>query len=310
MIIGFLNNQIDNRGTGNALFDYAHYNESLLGNQSVIYTFPYGSHDKLAILRFQQRFGSIYDIHGLGLDQVDVLYHIKSGHDDGFRPISSIPYLVHSVFEAQPHGTRYATVSRWMGERFNIDYVPHIVGLPDISDSLRRDIGIPESAIVFGRHGGPDTFDIPFAWNAVKRITNERDDIWFLFMGTNRPDLDLNEHVIFVEPTANAHRKRAFINSCDAMIHARARGETFGIAVGEFAFCGKPVITYQHSAEIAHITELGEYGLYYRDEEELYDILDSFTPKTLPQLYHYPPSEVMNKFKEVFLDGVHTGDRA
>ena len=39
MRIGFLNNQIDARGTGNAMFHYAHYNETILGNTSKIYTF-------------------------------------------------------------------------------------------------------------------------------------------------------------------------------------------------------------------------------------------------------------------------------
>jgi glycosyltransferase involved in cell wall biosynthesis len=306
MRVGFLNNQIDNRGTGNAVFDYAHYNETLLGNISKIYSFPNGSHDRASVNRYQRRFGPIYDINDKSLD-IDVLYHIKSGHDDGFRPNGGIPYLVHSVFENHPHGDRYATVSKWMAERFSLPYVPHIIGLPDSMDDLRRDIGIPYNAIVFGRHGGPDTFDIDFAWRAIKKITNEREDIWFLFMNTNRPDIELNEHVVFVSPTTNAHQKRAFINSCDAMIHARSRGETFGISVGEFAFCGKPVITYLESPEKAHLQELGEQGLYYSDERMLYLIFDTFIPTVKPLLYDYPPEKVMAKFKEVFLDGIDTG---
>ena len=36
--------------------------------------------------------------------------------------------------------------------------------------------------------------------------------------------------------------KVKFINTCDAMIHARAMGETFGLAVAEFSKKNKPVI--------------------------------------------------------------------
>jgi len=304
MRIGFFNNQIDNRGTGNAVFDYADYNEKILGNESVILTYKNGAHDKLAIQRYLDRFNAIYE-HPYPELRLDALYHIKSGKNDGaFKSFS--PYLVHSVFDNQPHGNIYATVSSWLGTQYNLPYVPHIVSLPEHMDSLRTDIGIPESAIVFGRHGGADTFDIPWAWDAIKRVTDERDDVWFLLMNTNVPDLELNQHVVFVNPTANPYHKRAFINACDAMIHARLRGETFGIAVGEFAICGKPVISYLDSPEKAHLKELGPHGLYYHDERMLYLVLDSFVPQTRQPLYtQYTPEKVMAKFKEVFLDGLN-----
>ena len=46
------------------------------------------------------------------------------------------------------------------------------------------------------------------------------------------------------------------------MIHARQEGESFGIAVGEFSFCNKPVITYSQSPEKNHLVTLGDKGLY------------------------------------------------
>jgi hypothetical protein len=189
-----------------------------------------------------------------------------------------------------------------MAKRFSLPYVPHIVNLPDSMDDLRRNNGIPDSAIVFGRHGGPDTFDIPWAWNAVKRAS-EKENIWFLFMNTNRPDMDLNSRVLFLEPTSDRLRKRKFINTCDFMIHARGRGETFGMAVGEFASLGKPVITYGLSGERNHYVELDEYGVYYYSEAQLDYILQNFTPYKLPSLYNYSPELVMKNFREVFLEG-------
>ena len=37
--------------------------------------------------------------------------------------------------------------------------------------------------------------------------------------------------------------KVRFIQTCDMMIHGRTVGETFGIAIGEFSFYNKPVMT-------------------------------------------------------------------
>src|SRR3989337_229670 len=204
MRIGFLNNQIDARGTGNAMFHYAHYNETILGNTSKIYTFQEREHSKSAVEIYKERFKEILFINN-GIEDIDVLYHIKSGYKDGFQAPVGISYVVHAVFDNEPHGDRYATISEWSGQRYNLPFV----------DPKR---------------------------------------------------------VICVDPSLNPWLKKAFINSCDAMLHARGRGETFGIAVGEFAVSGKPVITYDLSGERAHIHELGNKGIYYDSEEKLVDI--------------------------------------
>jgi len=127
-------------------------------------------------------------------------------------------------------------------------------------------------------------------------------------MNTEEPNVELADpsRVFFLGPTVNPYYKRVFINTCDAMIHARQRGETFGIAVGEFSICAKPVFTYSQSPEKAHIEELGEWGIYYEDEESLFAQLISFYKDAeQPPLYtQYTPELVMEQFKEVFLDGL------
>jgi len=50
--------------------------------------------------------------------------------------------------------------------------------------------------------------------------------------------------------------KARFFATCDIMLHARLHGETFGLAVGEFAVLGKPVITFAGSRERAHLEML------------------------------------------------------
>ena len=68
-------------------------------------------------------------------------------------------------------------------------------------------------------------------------------------------------------------RKRLFLNSCDAMLHGRMRGETFGLSCLEFAIIGKPVLTYAGSAERAHLEILGDTAVLYQNAQELCEFL-------------------------------------
>lgn len=305
MIVGFLNNQIDNRGTGNAVFDYAHYNEEILGNESKIFTFSTGNHDPVSVDRFVDRFKFIYqiDTYKESVKPLDVLYHIKSGEDDGFRPPEGIRYAVHGVFHYSPHGDRYAAISRWLCGEYGV-FVPHIVSLPKTTEDYRSELGISRTGCVFGRHGGFDTFDILFAWNAIRYILTDRLDTYFFFLNTDVPD-DLKNHprIKILPNTANSYEKAKFINTCDAMIHARSRGETFGISVGEFAIMNKPVITYSESQEKAHLEELGNFSYIYKDEKELIQQMESLIlyPTQGGGYGQYTPENVMKKFNEVFL---------
>lgn len=306
MRVGFLVNQVDNRGTGNAVYDYADYNESILGNDSVVFTFREGEHDQEQLQRYLLRFGKVWFPSEITKKDLDCLYHIKSGENDGFGNSLDIPYLVHGVFRTDIHGTVFAAISSWMAERDNVPYVPHIVSLPDIEDDLRKDIGIPSDAIVFGRYGGYDTFDVPFAWSAINKALEQNENVWFLFMNTQIPLMNFYDplRIVDIPATTNPYEKRAFINSCDAMLHARMRGETFGIAVGEFDIADKPVITYGQSVELAHVDNLKGPYYAYHDENSLIDALA--TPIiTYPAGGYkvFTPENVMRKFKEVFLDG-------
>lgn len=304
MKIGFLNNQIDNRGTGNAVFNYAHYNEVILGNNSKILTFPNANHDKDAVDKYINRFEHVYSVlDQYNLKDLDVLYHIKSGEDDGFRPPNGVKYAVHAVFHPQLHGDKFAVISQWMADRDHFSFVPHIVELPDTHVNFRGALGIPENATVFGRHGGFDSFDIPWVWNSIDEILKYRDDVYFLFVNT-QPGGDIpHERVLYFPATVDDRAKRAFINTCDAMLHARSRGETFGIAVGEFAILGKPIFTYGGSYEKAHIFELRGTAHTYNDEDDLTAQLMAFNRngQNHPFYDHFTPKNVMHKFEEVFL---------
>jgi len=302
MKIGFLLNQIDGRGTGNAVFNYAHYNEEILGNKSKIFTFPDSNHNHAMVEIFANRFNEIHTFSNASVEDVDAVYHIKSGESD--IKYTRKPYLVHAVFDgSQPHGDRFAVISEWMGKRDKQSFVPHIVQHPldPNTRSLRPEMGIPDDATVFGRIGGYDTFDIPWVWDAMKSALDLRPDYWFLFVNT-APELK-HPRVIYFPETLNPNVKEAFVRSCDAMLHARNRGETFGISVGEFSVLGKPIFTYGKSYEKAHIYELKGTARTYDSKEELIELLLSYKRETEHAFYNkFTPYLVMQQFKEVFLD--------
>jgi hypothetical protein len=312
MIVGFLNNQMDGRGTGNAVYNYAHFNEEILGNKSKIFTFPNPNHEMPVVDKFTNRFNYIYNVLEEGaLKDVDVLYHIQSGHDYVAPPI---PYAIHAVFGASPSileggalgpQDSYAVISEWMAQRDGLPFVPHIVNLPDTDADLRAPLGIPDDATVFGRHGGSDTFDIPFVWEALEEVIEVSKNTWMLFVNTDHrnPPL-LHERIKYFPHTLDEQAKKAFINTCDAMLHARGRGETFGISVGEFSASGKHIFTYGDSPEKAHIYELRGTAFTYTHKEELVSKMLGYKRNPAHPFYQYTPDKVMEQFKEVFLDGL------
>ncbi|MCA8942447.1 MAG: hypothetical protein KDB80_07775 [Planctomycetes bacterium] len=310
--VAFDAGHLQERGTDVALFDYAHFNETLLGNRSRILC-P-AQADIRCIDKFRERFSvwlyrSPTELRE-ALQDVDVYYRIDHGADHGepvVRPPNGIS-VVHAVFEArQPHGDVYAAVSDWVATRRglgDVPAVPHIVHLPDDDGDLRDELGIPPDAVVLGRHGGPDTFDIPFVHDVVREIVPRRDDLWFVFLNT-RPFMPPHPRVLHLDATSDMVRKTRFINSCDAMLHARREGETFGLSVGEFSIRNKPVLTWTDGTDNHHIDVLREKGIYYRTAEELRTLLmgihglqgdyDAFSER-------FSPAVVMDRFHEVFLE--------
>lgn len=310
MRVGFLVNQIDNRGTGNSTFEYARYNRDLLGNESTIFTYANQQHSMDMLNRYGDEFHGIIVIPGpeyvQQIDNIDVLYHIKYGYDDGIKTSPSVRYAVHSVFSNEPHGERYAVVSDWLGQG-KTPVVPHIINLPPVQDNLREEYDISKTAVVFGRYGATDTFDIPWVWNVIETILERYTSTWFLFANTTK----VIEHprIIYHKELVTDEQKSTFIGTTDYMLHARQRGETFGISVGEFASKGRPVVTYLDSPEKAHLDYLTRSvkndRLFYSDNYQLYQILarlaHSYTPKTQFAYTEFTPQIVMERFRDVFL---------
>ena len=314
LTIAFWDNCLGHRGTTVALYDYAYYNKYILKNKSIIlYDSTRTDTDQLVVEKFKKEFDVFSTDNFLKVDQFllenkcDILYVIKSGEDDAkFSRI--VKTVIHTVFNcSHPHGHVYASISPWVhNNNGKYPVVPHMISLPDNDLNLRIKLGIPESAIVFGRHGGYNQFDIKYVQEIVYQVALERSDIYFLFVNTEK-FCDSLPNIIHLDRIIDLNEKVSFINTCDAMIWGRSEGETFGLAIAEFSVKNKPVIaTKENVHDQAHIYLLKDQALWY-NEHSLKDILVNFNKKEMSKrdwnaYREYSPEKVMKIFKQVFID--------
>jgi hypothetical protein len=307
--IAFHSNQLGIRGTEVALYDYAHFNETILGNKSYIISDQ--NKDLGALQKFKDRFEVFLYSDFRECDefvkskQIQYVYYIKAGDNDG-KTIPGVRNLIHAVFQNKDvHGDRYAYVSKWLAQQMKHEhYVPHVVHLPDPMLDFRSQLGIPCDNIVIGRYGGYNEFDIDFAKAAVYKCADSRRDITFLFMNTN-PFGPEHPNVIYVNGTHNLQHKANFINTCDYMIHARRHGESFGLAICEFLHGGKPVISWKNGLDKHHVDLLGSNGIWYENHEDLNNILNTLQRESAVDcraiVEQFSPTNVMRQFDHVFL---------
>jgi hypothetical protein len=308
MKVAFLTNHISYGGTEVSMYDYAHFNEVLLGNTSIVLTRDYRATHGEIYAKFEKRFPVLYitsreDINAVvRREGVDVLYVQKSGEVDWFGT-DACPSIVHAVFTTRfPHGTLYAAISSSLNtlHRTRVPVLPYMVYLEDTDETFREELGIPKDAIVLGRHGSYDSFDIPFVHSTLLALLERMPSLHVVVMNTK----PFGEHprLHSLPRTTDLRVKRKFINTCTVMIHARARGETFGLACGEFAISGKPILTYGGSPERAHLDILGPKALVYTSVESLWTLVESQAWKRVDMSQNgymqYKPEPVMGVFRQ------------
>jgi glycosyltransferase involved in cell wall biosynthesis len=315
MKIAFHDNSLSLRGTTVAIYDWAYWTRHYLGVDPIImYDTKHPANSGDVIEKFKKEFPVFgYDKKSqideiLSKNNCNAFLMEKGGKPDGV--ISTVSKnLVNAISVCSVsdiHGDVYAMGSKWLSKitNYEIPYVPYMVDLPDINEDMREELGIPKDALVIGRNGGSDTFDIPFVKQAIQVVLNERKDIWFIFQLTDK-FID-HERVIFLPGSSDMNTKVRFINTSDAMLHARYVGESFGLSCAEFSIRNKPVITYEKSPERNHIDTLGEKGIYYENYSEILHILRNLDKKEINSLewncyQDYTPEKVVQKFKEVYL---------
>lgn len=305
MKIAFRSNQLSIRGTETALFDYAKYNEEILGNESIIFSDPSGN--LAALDKFKERF----DVRLMEWDETrrhigsngfDYFYTIQDGINRG-QWLVDPPSIIHVVFRHnQPHGHHYVYVSEWLADNMGYERsksLPHICEpLPKTGENYRAKLGIPKDALVFGCYGGSTEFNIDFVHRACYQALESIPNLYFIFANI-RPFMK-HRRGLFLPGTYDMYEKSRFVDTCDAMIHARQRGETFGLAIAEFAMAGKPIVTYKHVPEKAHLDILGDYAITYENTEDLMKLFTHLNARernyALPYQKYAAPN-VMQAFK-------------
>ena len=316
MKIVFHDNSLCLRGTTVAIYDWAYWTRHYLNVDPIImYNLNNQYNDDGVIQKFSNQFPVFGYSDASQIDSIlsknncDAFLMEKGGSPDGV--ISSVSKnLVNAISGHWQsnwiHGDVYAMGSKWLSKitNYTIPYVPYMVDLPDVDGDMREELGIPKDALVIGRNGGSDTFDIPFVKQAIQVVLNERKDIWFVFQLTDK--FIEHDRVIYLPGSSDMNTKVRFINTSDAMLHARYVGESFGLSCAEFSIRNKPVITYEKSPERNHIDTLDDKGIYYESLSDILHILRNLDKKEINSLewncyQDYTPEKVCQKFKEVYL---------
>jgi len=318
MKIAFLSNKLTLRGTEVSLYDYADFNETYLKNNSVIITRDYtklGSAKDIhpdAYKKFNSRFPVFYyesvsDIeHIIEQEAINVLFIEKAGSYDGLLAKNCFN-IIHCVFTTtDPHGHVYCALHEFLNDicKTNVPVIPYMVRVVESSDDLRSELNIPNDAIVFGTYSGADCFDIDYIRKTVEDIGYDPNysNIYFIFLNIYSFGRQ-SDRIKFLPGTSDLLYKRKFINTCDAMLYGRSGGETFGLSVGEFSVCNKPVIGRENEHSRAHLMILGDDMIKHNNYNELYEILTNWNKYNKDVSNNgykkYTPTYVMDIFKSL-----------
>ena len=323
--IAFFVRHFTERGTEVAIYDYAHYNEEILGNKSIIFCFTLNRMKELnfpttraSYNKFKNRFDLFEIDHIYEMQQYIKEYNINIFYTLTYGSIEQSLYgfdntelwspcktIKHCVFNTSgKESDYYCVISNYLNIRDKKNYpvLPHMISLPLISDNLRKSLNIPEDAIVFGGYGGEHNFSIQYVHETIYSIVQKNPNIYFLFANFNKFCTD-HPNIIHLPTILNLTEKTKFINTCDAMIWARSDGEIMSVSQGEFSIMNKPIICTK-IGELGHEYILKDKALWYASPQELFDILINFNRKEASlkdwnAYTDYTPEKVMTIFKNI-----------
>ena len=259
--VGFYLRELNFRGIANTIYIYAKNNQEILKNKSIIfYNSTSLDNQTEAIKEFKKKFktikvSSINELERINKNlKLDYIYFQRDGAKD--KVVNNSKNIIHAVFPQnifQYHGSSYAFISKWLSKTCSnnkFPFAPLPVQLLKNNQNLRTKLKIPKDAKVFGYHGGETSFDLNFVRELIKKVVSQNKNIYFLFMNIGK--FFNHKKVIFIKGTFNQSRKVKFINTCNAMLHARSLGESFGLSCAEFAIKNKPIFTYGYCRQRAH----------------------------------------------------------
>ncbi len=283
-IVGFY---IDNPEHQSIIFNYAHYNEVILGNASIIIT----KHNVQK--RFKNRFTvldfkSKFDLNKKLKDYfITHFYNLKPGENDGFilNNVVNINHCYLVCNETHKHGDVYMSIKPLNEGPF----VPIIVSENTNKNHLRNELSIPEDALVFGVY---DCTMPHFVYTLIESILKKKGDIYFIFYDS-KPLIN-HSNIIHLKDC-----EEEFINTCNALLDSGLNKQCFETNVLNFVINKKPVISFNKN----------EYSTYcFKDSNSLENILTNFKEDKSLILGNYNlvkefynPEAVMKQFNNYLL---------
>ena len=314
MRVSFDGGRLNERGVAVALYDYAFHARRLLGVEPVVLHDAGGDVDAAQAARFAVAFplrgyrNAAERAAAIEDERIEVAYALKSTRPR--YPLSpGRRTVVHEVFRFfDPHGDAYAYISPWLAEAAaagRVPAVPHIVDPPSPQGDLRAEFGVPREAVVIGRHGAPDQFNVPFLAAAFEAALAARSDLWVMLLNTG--PLLQHERVIHVPRAPERQRVADFVASCDLGLNARLGGEAFGLAIAEFLAQDKPVLVWEGGRDRHHLALVDDPAFRFRTREDLTRALVDFAPRDArgrwrARVKRFSPDAVMRDFARVFLE--------
>jgi glycosyltransferase involved in cell wall biosynthesis len=328
-------NALNERGTTVAVLDYARILRKLGYEPIIGYDYRDPSNNKKIISDTNQK----YEISGYKnftqeaskwKKSCDFAYFIKYGNNDA-KLISGIQNIVHVVFQSyDPHGERYIYVSEWLARRMRtsnlksilkvspkwidsfrndtFDYLPHVVTLPETSQTMREEWGFPSGALIGGRHGGLDTFDISWVHKAIGEMLEANANLYFVFANTRK----FIEHsrVKYLPTLTSREQTSSYLKGLDFYLHARSRGETFGLSLMEAMKCNIPVFSYSGGVDRNHSFMLrGSPYSQFKNAKELKERIQNIEhygdlKRNFILTNQFSEEAIAYRFKEI-LDSLH-----
>ena len=351
----FMSNQLGDRGTEVALYDYADAFERAACGVAWVAA-PASRTSPSVRAKFEARFpGRVLGLAGgcnadaasdgaactaavaraLAMARARIVYAIDYGTRLFWAPPPDAIVLVHGVFDGRdapwPGDVRAAVISDSVRRAPGVAVVPHIVPplppAPAAAASLRAELGIAAGATVFCRHGGTGTFDVPAARAAVcmyaRRQAAAGGAGYVLLLNTAPADCDAGaSRIVHLPAVVSLEDKARFLAACDACVHGRLHGETFGLAVAECAVAGLPVLASAHADadQDFHLRTLGAHARLYDSPDSLLELMERFDVADArahagdyARIYaEFAPPSVMLTFLRAFgiLDDVIVGEPA
>ena len=150
MNIAFYIDEMNFRGVANSTYQYAHYNELILKNKSIIFYNKKNLSNKTEVIsKFKKRFKVIPVNHFKEIDSYDkklnlnYVYTQKGGEKNHWVSYK-IKTLVHCVYPQslkEIHGNKYVYISEWLSRNFSnnkISFLPHIIQINNSKKNLKK----------------------------------------------------------------------------------------------------------------------------------------------------------------------------